>query len=154
MEVNTGIHEQGRQEISEELMKFLADTYALYLKTQNFHWNLTGVEFNSIHKMFEKQYEELAEAVDEIAERIRALGFFVEASFSAFKKLSQLKDEDHVLSIHEMLQQLLYGHEHVVRKARHITGISDKEQDFATSDLMARRLGIHEKFAWMLRSSI
>lgn len=154
MEVDTGIDKEGRQTVSEELFKFLADTYALYLRTQNFHWNLTGAEFYSLHKMFEKQYEELAEAVDEIAERIRALGFYVEASFSAFKKATVLKDEERVLTIRDMLQFLVHGHEHVIRKARHITTISDPQQDFATSDLMARRLGVHEKFAWMLRSQL
>jgi starvation-inducible DNA-binding protein len=99
-------------------------------------------------------YEELAEAVDDIAERIRALGFYVEASFTSFKHLTVLKDEGRVLPIPEMIQQLLFGHEHIIRKARHMTHLSDKENDFGTSDLLAKRLGAHEKFAWMLRSQL
>ncbi len=154
MELNTGITEAGRQKISEGLHQLLADTYALYLKTQNFHWNVVGSDFFALHLLFEKQYEEMAGAVDEIAERMRALGFFVNASFSAFKNMSSIHDENRVLNAKEMLEQLTKGHEAVSRHGRHLAEIAEKEKDQATVDLCARRLGSHEKMAWMLRSHL
>src|ERR1700686_1586879 len=107
--MNTGMTDHNRQAASNTLAHFLADTYAIYLNTQNFHWNITGVEFYSLHLLFEKQYTELAEAIDEIAERIRALGFYVEGSFEAFKKMSSIKEEEKVINGREMIQQLLQG---------------------------------------------
>jgi starvation-inducible DNA-binding protein len=152
MEHNIGISEPTRQIISEGLFRVLADTYSLYLKTQNFHWNVKGPEFYSLHILFEKQYEEMAAAVDEIAERIRALGFYVDASFSAFKEATSVSQERKVLNIKEMLVSLIEGHDVLVRNARKVAEISDKEGDFATVDMLGRRLGAHEKMAWFLRS--
>jgi starvation-inducible DNA-binding protein len=146
--------DHNRQAISDVLARLLADTYAVYLKTQNFHWNITGPEFFSLHILFEKQYTELSVAIDEIAERIRALGFYVEGSFEAFKKMSSIKDSDKVLSARDMIQLLLDGHEVLIRHARHLSALAEKENDPATVDLMGRRLNVHEKFAWMLRSQL
>ena len=154
MEHHVGISEQNRLAISEGLTRVLAETYALYLKTQNFHWNVRGSEFYSLHLLFEKQYQEMAEAVDEIAERIRALGFFVDASFSAFSENSSVKEEKKVLNAKEMLASLVQGHETLIREGRRVAEIADRELDFATVDMLGRRLGAHEKMAWFLRSQI
>jgi starvation-inducible DNA-binding protein len=154
MEYNMGISEQSRGSISEGLARVLAETYALYLKTQNFHWNVRGPEFYSLHLLFEKQYQELAEAVDEIAERIRALGFFVDASFSGFTDLSAIKEEEKVLNANEMLRSLIHGRETVIRNGRKVAEIADRDGDFATVDMLGRMLGSHEKMAWFLRSQL
>jgi starvation-inducible DNA-binding protein len=154
MELHIGLSEPSRQALSDGLYRVLADTYALYLKTQNFHWNVTGPEFFALHLLFEKQYEELAEAVDEIAERIRALGFYVDAAFSSFKKTSSIHDETKVLNSKEMLTNLIEGHETMIRNARKVAEIGDKDGDFATVDMLGRRLGAHEKMVWFLRSSL
>jgi starvation-inducible DNA-binding protein len=154
MEYNVGIAEQSRIAISEGLSRVLAETYVLYLKTQNFHWNVRGPEFYSLHLLFEKHYQELAEAVDEIAERIRALGFFVDASFSSFAELSSIKEEEKVLNAKEMLTSLIQGHEAIIRHGRKVAEIGDRDGDFATVDMLGRRLGAHEKMAWFLRSQL
>lgn len=154
MELHIGLSEKHRQEICLGLGRVHADTYAVYLKTQNFHWNLTGPEFYSLHLLFEKQYEEMAEAIDEIAERIRALGFYVEGSFSGLKRITGIKEEDKVLSIKEMLFSLIEAHESLISQARKVAELADEQQDFATVDMLGRRLGAHEKFAWMLRSQL
>ncbi len=154
MEMNVGIPEESRAAVSEGLSRVLADTYALYLKTQNFHWNVRGPEFYSLHLLFEKQYQTLAEAVDEIAERIRALGNFVEASFTAFAITSTIKGEEKVLQAKEMLTSLVHGHETCIRGARKVAEIADRDGDFATVDMLGRMLGSHEKMAWFLRSQI
>ncbi len=154
MDLHIGISEKNRQEISLGLARMHADTYAVYLKTQNFHWNLTGPEFYSLHLLFEKQYEDMAEAIDEIAERIRALGHFVEASFGALKKITGVKEEEGVLSIKEMLLGLVKAHEALICHARKVAEFADNEKDFATVDMIGRRLGAHEKFIWMLRSQM
>lgn len=154
MEINTGILRQGRQEISDGLGRLLADTYTLYLKTQNCHWNVRGSEFYFLHILFEAQYKEMAEAVDEIAERIGALGFFVEASLHAFKSKTKIKEEDKVLSHKEMLSSLVEGHELFVREARTLVGIAERDKDGATVDLLGKRLGAHEKMAWFLRNHL
>lgn len=151
--MQTGMNEKGRQVVSEQLQRLLADSYALYLKTQNFHWNVTGSDFFALHLMFEKQYEELAEALDEIAERMRALGVFVEASFSAFQRLTKISEESKVLPAKEMLHHLVQSHEAVICHLRALANTAENELDQATVDLAARRLGAHEKAAWMLRSS-
>ncbi len=153
MEYDIGLSEQKRQAITNGLSRMLADTYALYLKTQNFHWNLTGPEFYSLHLLFEKQYEDLAEAVDEIAERIRALGFFVDASFTAFNQQTGIKGENRVLTISDMIRSLLEGHEILIQHARKLGAIADEDGDFATVDMIGRRIGTHEKMAWMLQFS-
>lgn len=154
MEVNVGIPEPSRAAISDGLSRVLAESYSLYLKTQNFHWNVRGPAFFSIHLLFEKQYLELAEEIDEIAERIRALGLFVEASFSAFAELSSIKEETKVLSEKEMIASLVAGHELWARGARKVAEIGDREMDFATVDMLGRRIGAHEKMAWFLRSHL
>ncbi len=142
------------QKIADELTHFLADTYLLYLKTQNFHWNVTGPNFHSLHEMFEEQYNELAEAVDLIAERIRALKAAAPASFSHFLKLSSLKEENGVPPTKDMLKQLTKDHETIVQIANNILTKSQKAQDEATTDLLIERIRAHEKTAWMLRSCI
>lgn len=154
MEINIGIPEQNRSAISEGLSRVLAESYTLYLKTQNFHWNVRGPEFYSLHLLFEKQYLELAEEIDEIAERIRAIGFFVDASYSAFLSQSSIKEEQKVLNAQEMLTSLVLGHETWTRNARRVAEIGDREEDFATVDMLGRRMGGHEKMAWFLRSHI
>ncbi len=152
--MKTGMNEAQRKKISKGLDRLLADTYALYLKTQNFHWNLKGPHFFSLHILFEKQYTEMAEAIDEIAERIQALGFFVDGSFSAFKSKSSIKEERKKIKARPMLQRLSNDHEALIRCCRELAKIAEEEGDAATNDLLARRLGAHEKFLWMLRSSL
>ena len=154
MEVNIGIAEQSKITLSDGLSRLLADTYTLYLKTQNFHWNVTGQEFYALHLLFEKQYEEMAEAVDEIAERIRALGFYVEASFSGFARLANVKDEEKVLIAKDMIITLVKGHETFIREARRVAEIADRDRDFATVDMLGKRMDAHEKMAWFLRSHL
>ena len=154
MEFETGMTKEERASISGALSKLLADTYVLYLKTQNFHWNIHGPEFYSLHKLSEKQYEEMAGAIDEIAERIRQLGFFVEGSMEAFLKLSSV-EEDH--TIHPKLaylEHLIKAHETVIRDCRALGGLAESHGDHGTVDLMGRRHLFHEKAAWMLRSQL
>ena len=152
--MNIGMSDRSCKEISKGLMKLLADSYAVYLKTQNFHWNVIGSDFFALHLMFEKQYEELSAALDEIAERIRALGSHVDASFSSFKTLTSVSEEKKVLNAKQMIQHLVTGHESVICHARELAKVAEKNSDQATVDLLARRLGAHEKMAWMLRSHL
>lgn len=154
MELDIGLNQEVRASISGKLSKLLADIYILYIKTQNFHWNVTGPEFFSLHKLFEAQYEELAEEIDEVAERIRALGFYVEATTESFRKLSSIPEEHKVVAKHEMIEQLVEGHEQILREARQLCTLADKNQDAATVDLLGRRMSGHEKAAWFLRSQI
>lgn len=142
------------QKIADELAHLLADTYALYIKTQNFHWNVTGPNFPALHKLFDDQYNELAEAVDVIAERIRALGSLAPGSFSEFQKLTSIKDENGNLSADKMIQKLLKDHETLAQHANMIFVKAEKAQDQATMDLLIDRMRAHEKTAWMLRSSL
>ena len=132
----------------------LADSYTLYLKTHNYHWNVTGPQFNTLHQMFEVQYTELALAVDEIAERIRALGEPAPGSYKAYAKLTSIEEEDAVPSAEEMLRQLLKGQETVVRTARSVIGAAEAAHDEPTADLLTQRMQVHEKNAWMLRSML
>ncbi len=152
MEINVGIAEKDRKEIADGLSRLLADSYTLYLKTHNFHWNVTGKMFQTLHLMFEKQYQELALAVDTIAERIRALGFPAPATYGAFTRLSKIKEQDGVPPAEEMIKLLVQGHEAVVSTARELFPVSEKVHDEATVDLLTQRMQIHEKEAWMLRS--
>lgn len=152
MEINIGIEEQDRTAIAEGLSRLLADTYTLYLKTHNFHWNVTGPMFNTLHLMFETQYNELALAVDSIAERIRALGHHAPGTYAAYAKLSSIKEEEGVPSAEEMIKLLVQGQEAVVRTARSIFPVVDKVSDEPTADLLTQRMQVHEKTAWMLRS--
>ncbi len=154
MEPVTATKNQYSQKVADELTHFLADTYALYLKTQNFHWNVTGPNFYAYHLMFEKQYTELADAVDVIAERIRALGSHTPASFSEFSKLTSIKDETRQVSTEEMLKKLFADHETIVEHANIILKKAEKAQDQGTMDMLIERLREHEKTAWMLKSSL
>ena len=151
-EIKIGITSEDREAIAQGLSKVLADTYTLYLKTHNFHWNVTGPMFQTLHLMFEQQYNELALAVDMIAERIRALGVAAPGTYKAFAKLSSIKEEEGVPSAEEMITKLVEGQEAVVRTARSIFPVVDKANDEPTADLLTQRMQVHEKTAWMLRS--
>lgn len=150
--VNIGIDEKQRGEIAEGLSRLLADTYTLYLKTHNYHWNVTGPMFQTLHLMFETQYTELAEAVDIIAERIRALGFPAPGTYSEFAELSSISEAKGVPSAEEMIKSLVEGQETVVRTARTVFPAAEGAHDEPTADLLTQRMQIHEKTAWMLRS--
>lgn len=152
MDINIGIAEKDRKEIALGLSRLLADTYTLYLKTHNFHWNVTGPMFETLHLMFEKQYNELALAVDLIAERIRALGVYAPGSYAEFGKLTSIKEASGVPDAHSMLRQLLEEQETLVRTAREIFPVVDRASDEPTADLLTQRMQVHEKAAWMLRS--
>jgi len=150
--INIGIDENDRRAITEGLSKLLADTYTLYLKTHNFHWNVTGPMFQTLHLMFEQQYNELALAVDLIAERIRALGFPAPATYKEFLQLSSIKEDDAVPTADEMIRLLVEGQESVVRTARSVFPVVERVSDEPTADLLTQRMQVHEKTAWMLRS--
>ena len=150
--IDIGIGEKDRQKIADGLSRLLADTYTLYLKTHNFHWNVTGPMFNTLHLMFETQYNELALAVDLIAERIRALGFPAPGTYSAYSKLSSIKETQGVPDADTMIALLVEGQEAVVRTARSLFPAVDKASDEPTADLLTQRMQVHEKTAWMLRS--
>jgi starvation-inducible DNA-binding protein len=152
--IDIGIAENDRKAIADGLSRFLADSYTLYLKTHNFHWNVTGPMFNTLHLMFETQYNEMALAVDQIAERIRALGFPAPGSYQRYAQLSSIKEEVGVPAAEEMIRQLVEGQEAVVRTARQIFPIADEVHDEPTTDLLTQRMQIHEKNAWMLRSML
>lgn len=154
MSINIGISEKDRAAIANGLSKLLADTYTLYLKTHNYHWNVTGPMFNTLHLMFETQYTELATAVDEIAERIRALGMPAPGSYKAYAELTDIEEETSVPSAQEMIRQLMEGQETVVRTARSIFPVVDGANDEPSADLLTQRMQIHEKTAWMLRSML
>ena len=150
--INIGIDESDRQAIAQGLPALLADTYTLYLKTHYFHWNVTGPMFQTLHLMFETQYNELALAVDLIAERIRALGVQAPGTYREFMRLSSIVESDGVPKAHEMIHQLVEGQEAVVRTARSLFARVDAAHDEATADLLTQRIQLHEKTAWMLRS--
>lgn len=151
-QINIGISEGDRKTIAAELSKLLADSYTLYLKTHNFHWNVTGPMFQTLHLMFEQQYTELATAVDLIAERIRALGVYAPGTYAEFSKLTSIKEPANVPPSKEMIQQLVEGHEAVIRTARSAFSAVEKANDEASADLLTQRMQLHEKTAWMLRS--
>jgi starvation-inducible DNA-binding protein len=150
--MDIGINENDRKQISDGLARLLADTYTLYLKTHNYHWNVTGPMFQTLHLMFEQQYNELALAVDLIAERIRALGFPAPGSYAAFSKLTAIQEEEHTPAAEQMIRQLLTGQETVIRTARSLFPLVEEVNDQPTADLLTQRMQIHEKTAWMLRS--
>lgn len=152
MDINIGIPEAKRKAIAKGLSTLLADTYTLYLKTHNFHWNVTGPMFNTLHLMFEGQYNEMALAVDLIAERIRALGVYAPGSYAAFAKLTSIKEAEDVPKAEEMIKQLVLGHETVAATARKLVETADAANDQPTLDLLTQRMQLHEKTAWMLRS--
>jgi len=151
--IQIGIPEKQRQAISNGLSQLLADTYTLYLTTHNFHWNVTGPQFNTLHTMFMMQYTELWNAVDPIAERIRALGFFAPGSYAQFAKLTSLPDVPiKPPKANTMIESLVKGHEKVAATARRIFELASDANDQPTADLLTQRMDIHEKTAWMLRS--
>ena len=152
MDIDIGISEQDRKNIVDGLSRLLADTYTLYLKTHNFHWNVTGPMFQTLHLMFETQYNELALAVDLIAERIRALGSPAPGTYAEFARLSSVKEPSGVPSAQDMIRQLVQDQEAVVRTARSMLPAVDKAGDEPTADLLTQRMQVHEKTAWMLRS--
>lgn len=152
MNIDIGIDAKKRQEIASGLSRVLADTYTLYLKTHNFHWNVTGPMFQTLHLMFEQHYNELALAVDLVAERIRALGFPAPGTYKKFSELSAIKEEDGVPKAEEMIRLLVQGHETVARTAREVFKVADSVSDQPTCDLLTQRMQVHEKTAWMLRS--
>ena len=150
--IDIGISEKDRNAIAKGLSKLLADSFTLYLMTHNFHWNVTGPMFNTLHLMFEAQYTELSLAVDAIAERIRALGFPAPGTYAAYARLSSIKEEEGVPNAQDMIKLLVQGQEAVVRTARGIFPLLDKVSDEPTADLLTQRMQVHEKTAWMLRS--
>jgi len=152
MDIDIGIKKTDRAKIAEGLSKLLADSYTLYLKTHNFHWNVTGPMFQTLHLMFETQYNELALAVDLIAERIRALGFPAPGTYAEYTRLTSIKERLGVPKAEEMIRLLVDGQEAVVRTARSIFAAAESASDEATADLLTQRIQLHEKTAWMLRS--
>ncbi|MBS3905310.1 MAG: DNA starvation/stationary phase protection protein [Simkania sp.] len=152
--MDIGMAAESRQTIGEGLNGLLADLYATYVMTQNLHWNLTGKEFFSLHVMLEKQYEGLAEIVDEVAERVRALGLYVNGSLDCFQKHCTIKECKQVLTASDGLQHLLQALGVVVKRARTLGNMADEKSDHATVDLIGRLLNHLEKSAWMVRSSL
>jgi starvation-inducible DNA-binding protein len=151
MAIDIGISDKDRARIAESLSKMLADSYILYLKTHNFHWNVTGPMFNTLHVMFMQQYTELWNALDLIAERIRALGHPAPGSYKRYVELSTIQEEEGVPSAHDMIRQLVAGQEAVTRTARAAFKVADAADDQPTADLLTQRMEVHEKNAWMLR---
>ena len=154
MTINIGISEADRKEIADGLSKVLADTYTLYLKTHNYHWNVVGPMFNTLHLMFETQYNELALAVDLIAERIRALGEPAPGTYREFAQLSAIEEDTDQPDAEEMIRRLVIGQETVARTARSMFDVVERANDEPTADLLTQRLQVHEKTAWMLRSML
>jgi starvation-inducible DNA-binding protein len=152
MDIDIGIRKKDREAIAEGLSRLLADTYTLYLKTHNFHWNVKGPMFQTLHLMFEAQYTELALAVDLIAERIRSLGFPAPGTYKQFAALSSIKETEGVPNATTMIKLLVEGQEAVARTARSVFPVVDKANDEPTADLLTQRMQVHEKTAWMLRS--
>jgi len=152
MKIDIGIDPKKREEIAGGLSRVLADSYTLYLKTHNFHWNVTGPMFQTLHLMFETQYNELALAVDLVAERIRALGLPAPATYTKFRELSSIKEDEGVPKAEDMIRRLVEGHETVARTARDVFRAAEGAGDQPTCDLLTQRMQVHEKTAWMLRS--
>ncbi|MCR9163770.1 MAG: Dps family protein [Nannocystaceae bacterium] len=150
--MDIGIAEDARKEIVAAMERVLADTYTLYLKTHNFHWNVTGPKFNDLHAMFMTQYVEMWNAVDLLAERIRSLGSFAPGSYKDFARLSSVEEATDVPAAMEMVAQLVQGHETVIRTTRAALAPAESANDQSTLDLLTQRLQVHEKTAWMLRS--
>ncbi len=154
MQIDIGIPEAERAKIAEGLTRVLADTYTLYLKTHNYHWNVTGPMFNTLHTMFEVQYNELWMAVDEIAERIRSLGEYAPGSYGAYAELTSIEEDSDVPKAEVMLANLVKGHEAVARTAREVFPLAEDASDEPTADLLTQRMQASEKTAWMLRSML
>ena len=152
MDIDIGIDKRSREQIAGALSKVQADTYTLYLKTHNFHWNVTGPMFQTLHLMFEQQYNELWLAIDLVAERIRALGFPAPGTYRQFAQLTSIKEDDGVPKAQDMIRRLVEGHETVARTARSAFRLAEEVHDQPTCDLLTQRMQVHEKTAWMLRS--
>jgi starvation-inducible DNA-binding protein len=150
--IDIGISPEARKDIAAGLSRVLADTYTLYLKTHNYHWNVTGPQFNDLHAMFMTQYTELWNSVDLIAERIRSLGHFAPGGYKAFGELSSISEDTGVPAATQMVENLLKGHETVARTCREAFPAAERAGDQPTMDLLTQRLQVHEKTAWMLRS--
>jgi starvation-inducible DNA-binding protein len=153
MDINTGISDTARKEIAEGLSRLLADTYTLYLKTHGYHWNVTGPMFRSLHLMFEEEYLELRDAVDEIAERVRALDQKAPGSYQEMAALTSITEDAGEPDALEMVRRLVEGHEAVIRTAREVVAMAESAGDVATADMATERIEIHEKTAWMLRAT-
>lgn len=155
MKIDIGINEKSREAIAGGLSRLLADSYTLYLKTHNYHWNVTGPMFSTLHNLFEEEYTELATAVDEIAERIRALGFPAPGSYKEFGKLSSVTEETGTPpDAKEMIKRLVKAQEQVIKTAREVFPAAEEAHDEPTADLLTQRMQVHEKNAWMLRSML
>lgn len=154
MNIDIGISDKDRAVVAQGLSRLLADSYTLYLKTHNYHWNVTGPLFNTLHLMFETQYTELALAVDLIAERIRALGHRAPGSYHEFAELTSIREDRETPNAEEMIRQLVTGQETLVRTAREVFPAADAAGDEPTADLLTQRMNLHEKNAWMLRSML
>ena len=152
MTIDTGISAKDRAAIAQGLSRLLADTYVLYLKTHSFHWNVEGPMFQTLHQMFMDQYTEGWNAIDPIAERIRALGHYAPGSYKQYVKLATVKESEGVPKAGKMISELIQGQEAVARTARSVLPLADSANDQPTLDLLTQRLNIHEKNAWMLRS--
>jgi starvation-inducible DNA-binding protein len=154
MDIDIGIKAEDREASANALMRLLADTYTLYLKTHGYHWNIEGPHFQQLHALFMEQYTEMWTASDELAERIRALGYYAPGSYSQMAKLTQLSEEDDTPpDWKDMVRTLAKGHEHVARTAREVLRTAEAAGDDATSDVVAPRVTLHEKTAWMLRAT-
>ena len=152
--IDIGISESDREAIADGLKKVLADSYTLYLQTHNFHWNVTGPQFRELHLMFEEHYTELAVAVDDIAERIRTIGFSAPGTYRAFAELSSIEEVDGVPEASEMVRLLPHGHEQVVKTCRSVLSVAQNADDESTAALVSDRMRVHEKTAWMLRAMV
>jgi len=152
MKIDTGISDKQRAAIVHGLSKLLADTYVVYLKTHNFHWNVEGPMFQTLHQMFMEQYTETWNAIDLIAERIRSLGEYAPGTYKQYSELTRIKETDGVPKAEQMIQLLIEGQEAVVRTARELRPLADEANDEPTLDLLTQRMQVHEKNAWMLRS--
>lgn len=150
--IEIGISAEDREAVSTALSHLMADTYSLYLQTHNFHWNVEGPMFNTLHLMFEGQYNELWQAVDVIAERIRSLGFHAPGTYRQLTDMTSIEEVDGVPEAMDMVRYLVKGHEAVTRTARTAFQLTDKAGDESSADMLTQRLQIHEKTAWMLRS--
>ena len=152
MNIDIGLEPKQRKDIAAGLARVLADSYTLYLKTHNFHWNVTGPMFQTLHLMFETQYNELALAVDQVAERIRALGLPAPGTYAEFAKLTSISEDKGVPKAQDMIRLLVTGHETVARTAREAFATAEAAGDQPSCDLLTQRMQVHEKSAWMLRS--
>jgi len=153
MDINIGITPEARENSAEAVSRLMADTYTLYLKTHGYHWNVEGPHFQQLHMQFMEQYTEMWTAVDDLAERVRALGHFAPSSYAAMAKLSSIHEEDGRPDWQTMVKNLAKGHEQVAKTAREVLRIAEEAGDDATADVVAPRVTLHEKTAWMLRAT-